>query len=87
MDFDARIGTYTFKPWSPLWGYLPQINEWGRGQVQWHVARVGGPDHVPQFQAVPIWYGQPLVQYTCWGYTKKAAKESAARAMALSGHC
>ncbi|KAH8102391.1 hypothetical protein BXZ70DRAFT_928400 [Cristinia sonorae] len=87
MDFESRRGGYRFKPYSPLWGFLPQVNEWSRGCVAWYVHRVGGPEHIPKFQAIPIFCGQPLYAYARVGFTKQSAKEAAARAMALSGHC
>ena len=108
MDFYTRQGNYQFIQWSPLWGYLPQIHEWGMIQhsmVYWEVTRVNGPDHQPVFQAVPICMysyvfvfntflttkatgeNQVLNNFARTGFSKKAAKESAARAMAMSGNC
>ena len=101
-----RVGTHTFTEPSIVWGYLPQINEWSKGLLEWSTNRVGGEDHIPIFSATPICKfqynqsslrcssnvayldrGEVLENFTAVGPSKKAAKEAAARLMALSGHC
>ncbi|OBZ71596.1 hypothetical protein A0H81_08568 [Grifola frondosa] len=86
-SFFDRQGTQQFHPPHPLRGYLAQINEWARGTIQWHVTRIGGEDHIPIFQAYPVWGNELLDRFTAIGPSKKAAMEEAARLMALSGHC
>ncbi|KAI0720109.1 hypothetical protein C8T65DRAFT_634849, partial [Cerioporus squamosus] len=75
------------EPTSNLWGYLAQLNEWAGGKLQWAIGRCGGKDHMPEFEAIPIYDGERLEIFRGVGATKKAAKEQAARQMALSGHC
>ncbi|OCH95671.1 hypothetical protein OBBRIDRAFT_496834 [Obba rivulosa] len=87
MSFFDRTGQHQFRPPTSVWGYLPQVNEWACGTIYWRVTRVGGEDHIPVFECVPIWNGEPLEQFTALGHRKKAAMESAAEAVALSGHC
>ena len=52
--FLERTPTIQFREASSVWGYLPQLNEWGSIHLVWETERVGGPDHVPHFRAVPI---------------------------------
>lgn len=49
-----RNGTHVFTEPSSVWGYLPQINEWSKGLLEWSTNRVGGADHIPVFSATPI---------------------------------
>ncbi|KAI8990603.1 hypothetical protein BD414DRAFT_305656 [Trametes punicea] len=86
-SFMDRVGTYTFKQPSPVWGYLPQVNEWGGIHLVWECERIGGEDHIPVFRAVPVYGGERLEVFAALGESKKAAKEKAAALMALSGHC
>ena len=53
-SFMERAGNHTFREPSSVWGYLPQVNEWARGGLEWYTERVGGQDHIPIFRAVPI---------------------------------
>ncbi|KAL4252463.1 hypothetical protein ABKN59_002743 [Abortiporus biennis] len=76
-----------FRVASPLWGYLPQVHEWSKGALEWEAERVDGVEHMPVFKAIPIYRGERLESYARTGNSKKAAKEEAAKAMALSGHC
>jgi len=87
MSFNEREGKFTFREASPLWGYLPQVHEWARGALSWVVERVDGVDHMPTFEAIPIYRDEKLIEYARRGPSKKGAKEEAAKAMALSGHC
>ncbi|KAI0778776.1 hypothetical protein BD413DRAFT_466402 [Trametes elegans] len=86
-SFLDRQGNTQFRQPSPLWGYLPQINEWGKTALEWEIERVGGKDHVPVFKAIPVYEGERLEVFAGMGESKKIAKEKAATAMALSGHC
>ncbi len=52
--FLERVGKHVFTQPSSVWGYLPQLNEWGGIHLVWETERVGGPDHVPHFRAVPV---------------------------------
>ena len=53
-SFFDRVGTHVFQPPTQMWGYWPQINEWSRSTVTWHIERVGGQDHIPEFEGYPI---------------------------------
>ncbi|KAI0360966.1 hypothetical protein OH77DRAFT_1467993 [Trametes cingulata] len=86
-SFMDRVGTHQFRMPSPVWGYLPQLNEWGKTSLVWEVQRVAGKDHIPVFKAVPVYEGERLEVFAALGESKKAAKERAAELMALSGHC
>ncbi|EKM61486.1 uncharacterized protein PHACADRAFT_135187 [Phanerochaete carnosa HHB-10118-sp] len=86
--FCARQGTHDFE--DPEQGgrrYLPQVNKWGRGAVEWRCERAGGAEHVPLWEAYPIWRDEPLLMFNAQGPSKQAAKEASARLMAESGHC
>ncbi|PIL31393.1 hypothetical protein GSI_06094 [Ganoderma sinense ZZ0214-1] len=85
--FLERVPTVQFREPSSVWGYLPQLNEWGSIYLVWDTERVGGADHIPQFRAVPVYRGERLEVFAGMGLSKKAAKEEAAKQMALSGHC
>jgi len=87
MPFFDRTGSKVFDPPTTIRGYLCQVNEWSRGMIYWQVLRVGGEDHMPDFQAVPILHGERLNNFASVGPSKKAAMEAAAELMALSGHC
>ena len=52
--FLERTGDHVFRAPSPVWGYLPQLNEWGGIHLVWETERVGGQDHVPTFRAIPV---------------------------------
>ncbi|KAI0783412.1 hypothetical protein C8Q75DRAFT_447029 [Abortiporus biennis] len=86
-SFEDRVGNHQFRVASPLWGYLPQVHEWSKGALEWEAERVDGVEHMPVFKAIPIYRGERLESYARTGNSKKAAKEEAAKAMALSGHC
>ncbi|OSD03350.1 hypothetical protein PYCCODRAFT_1434769 [Trametes coccinea BRFM310] len=87
LSFMDRRGTHIFKAPSPVWGYLPQINEWAGIHLVWECERVGGEDHIPIFRAIPVYDGERLMVFADEGESKKAAKEKAATKMALSGLC
>ncbi|KAJ8483147.1 hypothetical protein ONZ51_g4898 [Trametes cubensis] len=70
-----------------MWGYLPQLNQWGGTALNWETERVGGKDHIPIFKAIPVYHGERLEVFAAQGESKKAAKENAAALMAQSGHC
>lgn len=56
-SFLERSGTYTFIEPSTVWGYLPQLHEWAmkaRVELGWEAERIGGKDHIPDFQAIPV---------------------------------
>ncbi|KAI0828903.1 hypothetical protein BC628DRAFT_1178143 [Trametes gibbosa] len=53
-SFMDRVGVYQFKQPSVVWGYLPQLNEWGKTALEWEVERVDGADHIPVFKAIPV---------------------------------
>lgn len=36
------------------WGYLPQVNEWARGAIEWRCERAGGAEHMPLWEAYPV---------------------------------
>ena len=64
-SFFARRGTKHFE--SPDEGgrkYLPQINEWSLGCIEWKCERAGGSEHVP------LWEAYPICKYYCyiWHY-------------------
>ncbi|EIW64144.1 uncharacterized protein TRAVEDRAFT_41560 [Trametes versicolor FP-101664 SS1] len=86
-SFLDRVGKYQFHPAQPMWGYLPQVNQWGSTALEWEVERIGGKDHIPIFKAIPVYEGERLEVFAGVGDSKKAAKEKAAEQMALSGHC
>ncbi|KAH9849265.1 hypothetical protein C2E23DRAFT_888445 [Lenzites betulinus] len=86
-SFLDRVGRHEFRQPSIVWGYLPQLNEWGKTALEWEVDRVDGADHVPIFKATPVYEGERLLVFAAMGGSKKAAKERAAELMALSGHC
>jgi len=88
-SFYDRQPTVEFKPPTPDWGYLAQVNEKFRNMLTWEVERITGePVHVPMFQCTPVWNGtEKLEKYARTGGSKKAAMNSAAEAIALSGHC
>ena len=52
--FFEREGKHIFREPSSVWGYFPQLNEWGSIHLVWEAERVGGQDHLPQFRAIPI---------------------------------
>ncbi|EJF67230.1 hypothetical protein DICSQDRAFT_142789 [Dichomitus squalens LYAD-421 SS1] len=87
LVFLERIGTHIFREPSSVWGYLPQVNQWGGIRLEWEAERIGGLDHLPWFKATPIYNGERLEVFSAFGTSKKAAKEEAAKMMALSGHC
>ncbi|OCH95673.1 hypothetical protein OBBRIDRAFT_744750 [Obba rivulosa] len=87
MAFFERTGTKSFDPPTPMRGYLSQLNEWSLGTITWDVLRIGGADHMPTFEAVPILNGERLETFASIGPSKKTAMEEAAARMALSGHC
>lgn len=55
-SFFDRQGTQTFQ--EPVegtkWGYLPQVNEWARGAIEWRCERAGGAEHMPLWEAYPV---------------------------------
>lgn len=53
-SFMDRVGKHQFHPPHSMWGYLPQVNQWGSTSLVWEVERVGGQDHIPVFKALPI---------------------------------
>lgn len=53
-SFLDRVGKYEFHPAQPMWGYLPQVNQWGSTALEWEVERIGGKDHIPIFKAIPV---------------------------------
>ncbi|GJE86212.1 hypothetical protein PsYK624_022920 [Phanerochaete sordida] len=67
--------------------YLPQINEWAQGCIEWRCDRSGGLEHMPLWDAYPVWRDEPLPMFNATGPSKQAAKEASARLMAQSGHC
>ncbi|KAH9897806.1 hypothetical protein C8Q73DRAFT_833912 [Cubamyces lactineus] len=87
MSFLERVGTHQFQEPTPMWGYLPQLNQWAGTALQWEIMRDGGEDHIPLFKAIPIYHGERLEVFAAHGVSKKAAKENAASRMARSGHC
>lgn len=87
-SFFNRTGTHRFE--NPDHGgrkYLPQVNEWSFGTMMWVCERSGGVDHLPQWDAYPVWRGEELKQFHASGQSKQKAKEDAAKQMAFSGHC
>lgn len=88
-SFFDRQGTQTFQ--EPVegtkWGYLPQVNEWARGAIEWRCERAGGAEHMPLWEAYPVWRDEELTVFTASGANKQIAKEASAKLMALSGHC
>ncbi|EKM61420.1 uncharacterized protein PHACADRAFT_248004, partial [Phanerochaete carnosa HHB-10118-sp] len=86
--FCDRLGTRSFEdPDQGGRGYLPQVNEWARGAIEWNCERAGGLEHVPLWEAYPIWRDEHLPMFIAQGPSKQAAKEASARLMAKSGHC
>lgn len=54
-SFLARHGTHRFEdPDQGGRGYLPQVNEWARGAIEWRCERAGGFEHMPVWEAFPI---------------------------------
>jgi hypothetical protein len=55
--FTRRIGGYVFPTPTITNGYSSLVNNWHKGicgeDVFYHFARVAGPDHEPQWEAVP----------------------------------
>jgi len=87
-SFTERGSTYSFDPPSTQRGYLPQVNEKLGQWLSWDVVSMGGQAHTPTFRCIPVWCGiERLEQYAGEGPSKRAAKEKAAEAIALSGHC
>ncbi|RPD57125.1 hypothetical protein L226DRAFT_607413 [Lentinus tigrinus ALCF2SS1-7] len=85
---DRRPETnHEFREPSSVWGYLPQLNQWAGTKLVWEVDRAGGEPHLPTWTAIPIYEGERLEVFKASGTSKKAAKEAAAKLMALSGHC
>ena len=103
IPFVERIGGHKFHEPLPVWGYLPQINQWAGSLLQWEVNPVDGSDNHLSFKAIPICEcasyglcavadniqdnGERLEMFSGIGSSKRAAKEKAAENMALSGHC
>lgn len=55
MGFFARPGTRRFEdPTQGGRGYLPQVNEWAQGAIEWRTERAGGSEHVPLWEAHPV---------------------------------
>ena len=60
-SFYDRKPTVEFKPPTPDWGYLAQVNEKFRSVLTWEVERiVGEPAHMPMFRCTP---GRPIASY------------------------
>jgi len=87
-SFYNRQPSVEFKPPTPDWGYLAQVNEKFKTVITWDVERiVGEPAHRAMFQCTPVWNGEKLHEYSRTGGSKKIATNAAAEAIALSGHC
>lgn len=53
-SFYSRKPSVEFKPPTPDWGYLAQVNEKFRGVITWKVERIPGePAHRAMFQCTP----------------------------------
>lgn len=53
-SFYDRKPSVEFKPPTPDWGYLAQVNEKFRSVLTWDVERiVGDPAHMPMFRCTP----------------------------------
>jgi len=87
-SFYERGSTIVFELPTSQRGYLPQVNERLGQWIWWDVVKTGGDPHLPIFLCTPVWCGvERLDEYAREGPSKKAAKEKAAEAIALSGHC
>lgn len=62
-SFYDRKPTVEFKPPTPDWGYLAQVNEKFKTVLTWEVERiVGEPAHRAMFQCTP---GRPTLSLSC----------------------
>lgn len=87
-SFTERGPSYSFDPPTAQRGYFPQVHEKLGQWFTWEVINVGGQAHTPTFRCTPVWCGTDrLEQFAAEGPSKKAAREKAAEAIALSGHC
>ncbi|KAF9647467.1 hypothetical protein BDM02DRAFT_3098144 [Thelephora ganbajun] len=86
-SFYERGSSMTFEPPTRQRGYLPQVNEKLGQWISWDVVQIGGNPHLPIFLCTPRCGVERLEEYAGQGQSKKAAKEKAAEAIALSGHC
>ncbi|KAI0081195.1 hypothetical protein K474DRAFT_1657060 [Panus rudis PR-1116 ss-1] len=87
MSFRHWQGSHAFNLPTARQGYLAQINDWAqRSNLRWEVERIGGEDHTPQWQVIPIYNGQPLYECMVIGRSIKKAKKEAETAAIAAGY-